>query len=222
MNNATVQLDYSNVLIQPQTSELNSRSEVSLTSHKTFKHATHTWSGVPIIAANMDTTGTFGVYRALEKQGILTALHKFYSAEDYREAHSTVPLQPDFFMVSCGVHDDAIDRLRAINEVVAFKWICIDVANGYIPKLLTFCQLVRETFPDKIIVAGNVVTAERVVELLAHGVDVVKVGIGPGAACTTRIQTGVGMPQLSAILDCAQAAHKHGGHIIGDGGITCP
>lgn len=125
-------------------------------------------------------------------------------------------------MVSCGIQDSAIDALTAIDNIVAFKWICIDIANGYIPKLLSFCQHVRNAFPDKIIVAGNVVTGERVVELLNHGVDVVKVGIGPGAACTTRVQTGVGMPQLSAIMGCAQAAHDHDGHIIGDGGITCP
>lgn len=218
-----VKLDFSNVLIQPQSSELNSRSEVVLECTKsTFKHCPRTWTGVPIIAANMDTTGTFKVYGALSKHKIITALHKFYTVADYKTAHEEFDLHPDYFMVSVGVHDDELEKLKNIHTILPFKWICIDIANGYIPKLLSFCQKVRKTFPGHIIVAGNVVTPERVSALLNHGVDVVKVGIGPGAACTTRIQTGVGMPQLSAIQECATAAHAEGGMIIGDGGITCP
>lgn len=218
-----VKLDFSNVLIQPQSSELNSRSEVVLECTKsTFKHCPRTWTGVPIIAANMDTTGTFKVYGALSKHKIITALHKFYTVADYKTAHEEFDLHPDYFMVSVGVHDDELEKLKDIHTILPFKWICIDIANGYIPKLLSFCQKVRKTFPEHIIVAGNVVTPKRVSTLLNHGVDVVKVGIGPGAACTTRIQTGVGMPQLSAIQECASAAHAEGGMIIGDGGITCP
>ena len=218
-----MKLDFSSVLIQPQASELNSRSEVNLEcSKQTFKHSKRTWTGVPIIAANMDTTGTFSVYQELSKYKIITALHKFYTVDDFKVAHRDLDMNPDYFMVSVGVHDNELEKLLQINTVMPFKWICIDIANGYIPKLLRFCQYVRKRFPGHIIVAGNVVTPERVSELLNHGVDVVKVGIGPGAACTTRIQTGVGMPQLSAIQDCAKVAHAEGGMIIGDGGITCP
>ena len=214
-------LDFCDVLIRPKESTLNSRSEVSLScTKKKFKHSPMAWTGTPIIVSNMDTTGTFEIYKASKEYGIITALHKFYTADDYRDACKKYKLDPNNFMVTVGLMD--IDNLVEISKVVAIKWICIDVANGYIPKLLKFCKIVRKLFPDNIIVAGNVVTAERTVELLESGVDIVKVGIGPGAACTTRIQTGIGMPQLSAIQECAEAAHRHGGMIIGDGGITCP
>ena len=126
-------------------------------------------------------------------------------------------------MVSTGIQETDFTRLKGILSVVDCNWICIDIANGYIQSLVQFCRRVREEYPDKIIVAGNVVTREIVEELILNGgVDVVKVGIGPGSACLTRMKTGVGMPQLSAIMECADAAHGVGGHIIGDGGITCP
>jgi GMP reductase len=126
-------------------------------------------------------------------------------------------------MVSTGIQENEFTRLKGIHSVIECNWICIDIANGYIQSLVQFCRRVREEYPDKIIVAGNVVTREIVEELILNGgVDVVKVGIGPGSACLTRMKTGVGMPQLSAIMECADAAHGVGGHIIGDGGITCP
>jgi GMP reductase len=132
-------------------------------------------------------------------------------------------MNPDCFMVSTGINESDFIRLKEILSVIECKWICIDVANGYIQSLVHFCKRVREAYPDKIIVAGNVVTREIVEELILNGgVDVVKIGIGPGSACLTRMKTGVGMPQLSAIMECADAAHGVGGHIIGDGGITCP
>ena len=101
--------------------------------------------------------------------------------------------------------------------------ICVDVANGYMSRLVYFCKKIRELVPDCILIAGNVVSREMTEELILNGkVDIVKVGIGSGSVCTTRLQTGVGMPQLSAIMECADAAHGCGGHIISDGGITCP
>ena len=126
-------------------------------------------------------------------------------------------------MISTGINDNAIERLQEIFKVINCNWICIDIANGYISNFVEFCSKVRNIFPNKIIVAGNVVSREMVEELILNGkVDMVKVGIGPGSACTTRLKTGVGMPQLSAIIECADAAHGVGGHIIADGGITCP
>ena len=217
-------LDFGHVLIRPKRSTINSRSLVSLEREFKFKYAECNWNGVPIISANMDTTGTFGVYECLKQHNIITAMHKFYTAQDYldyQEANSG--LNADYFMVSTGISDANFDNLCSILDSIQCKWICIDIANGYIDSLVKFCKKVRETYPDKIIVAGNVVTREMVEELiLSGGVDVVKVGIGPGSACTTRLKTGVGMPQLSAVLECADAAHGVGGHIISDGGITCP
>jgi GMP reductase len=217
-------LDFNHVLIRPKRSTINSRSEVSLERNFKFKHTNQLWNGIPIISANMDTTGTFEVYKALSKHKIITALHKFYTKEDYVNFHlNEEKLDPNYFMVSTGISDDDFEKLKDILNKVLVKWICIDIANGYISKLVEFCQKVRKEFPDKIIVAGNVVTREMVEELiLSGGVDVVKVGIGPGSACTTRLKTGVGMPQLSAVLECADAAHGVGGQIISDGGITCP
>ena len=218
------QLDFSSVLIRPKRSTLVSRSQIDLMRTIKMKCGT-SWTGVPIIAANMDTTGTFEVYETLAKHGCITALHKFYTEKDFTEYKNTEEktLDPNLFMVSTGITNDDYDRLESILEVIDCKWICVDIANGYIPRLTEFCRTLRDLYPDKIIVAGNVATREMVEELIINGkVDVVKIGIGPGSACTTRLKTGVGVPQLSAIMDCADAAHGCGGRIVADGGITCP
>ena len=222
-----LKIDFHNVLIRPKRSTIDSRSSVNLTRTIKFKNckSLKPWEGIPIIASNMDTVGTFDVYNILSKFKIITALHKFYNVSDFMlyQSNNNVILNPDLFMVSTGINDSDFIRLKEILSVIECKWICIDVANGYIQSLVQFCQSVREAYPDKIIVAGNVVTREVVEELILNGgVDIVKIGIGPGSACLTRMKTGVGMPQLSAIMECADAAHGVGGHIIGDGGITCP
>ncbi len=215
-------LDFQNVLIRPKRSTINSRSKVDLNrSVKFFNAKDASWKGVPVIAANMATTGTFEVYNVLKEQKMITALHKFYTLEDY-ESHLS-ELDPDYFMVSSGMSDDNFTLLSSILNNISCKWICIDIANGYLASFVEYCKKVRIAFPNHIIVAGNVATREMVEELLINGgVDVVKVGIGPGSACTTRKKTGVGMPQLSAVMECADAAHGLGGHIVCDGGITCP
>lgn len=216
-------LDFNNVLIRPKRSTISSRSEVNLNRKFKFKYSTKNYEKIPIISANMDTTGTFEVYDCLKNHGIITALHKFYKPKDFIEIQKKISLQPDLFMISTGISDTDFTNLQEILKVIDCDWICIDIANGYINTLCEFCKKVRKEFPNKIIVAGNVVTREIVEELILDGmVDVVKVGIGPGSACTTRLKTGVGMPQLSAILECADAAHGVDGHIIADGGITCP
>lgn len=181
------------------------------------------WTGIPVVSANMDTTGTFEVYNVLSKHRMITALHKFYTLEDFREANAKYHLDPDLFMVSTGISEIDYTKLGVILNEIKCNWICIDIANGYIKQFVDFCKKVRLQYPEKIIVAGNVATREMVEELIINGgVDVVKVGIGPGSACTTRIKTGVGVPQLSAIIECSDAAHGAGGRIIADGGITCP
>lgn len=225
--NTIPKLDFHQVLIEPKRSNLNSRSEVKLERTFHFQNG-QTWTGIPIIAANMSTTGNFEIYDELVKQKMLVALHKFYNVSDFLHHKETCEKEnkvwdPSYFMVSCGISDNDYERLCSICDQIDVKWICIDIANGYIPNMLTFCQKVRSKFPDKIIVAGNVATPDMVTTLcIEGGVDVIKAGIGPGSACTTRLKTGVGMPQLSCIMDCGDAAHGVGKYIIGDGGITCP
>ena len=213
-------LDYSDVLIRPKRSTMKSRNDVEIERSFKFKWSKIEWKGVPLIAANMDTTGTFEVYDVLSQYKIVTALHKFYTKDDFLNKTN---LDSNMFMVSTGISQSDFTRLTEILSVVECNWICIDIANGYLSSLVDFCKKVRNMFPDKILVAGNVATREMVEELLINGqVDIVKVGIGPGSACTTRLKTGVGVPQLSAVLECSDAAHGLGGWIIADGGITCP
>ena len=219
----TPQLDFHNVLIRPKRTTICSRSEVDLEREFIFAHSTQKWKGVPIIAANMDTTGTFEVYNVLSKHKMITCFNKFYTTQDYQTMKSKHGLNPDYFMISTGINEQNMSNLHDIVQITNAKWICVDVANGYMTQVVTFCEKLRVCFPDKIIVAGNVATREMVEELIINGkVDGVKIGIGPGSACLTRLKTGVGVPQLSAIIDCADAAHGCGGFIIGDGGITCP
>ena len=219
----TPQLDFHNVLIRPKRTTISSRSQVDLEREILFPNSTLKWKGVPIIAANMDTTGTFEVYDELVKHKMITCFNKFYNLQNYQDKISKTGLNPDYFMISTGINEQNFSNLCDIVDATNCKWICIDVANGYMEQVVNFCKKVRATFEDKIIVAGNVASREMVEELIINGkVDVVKVGIGPGSACLTRLKTGVGVPQLSAIIECADAAHGLGGYIIGDGGITCP
>ena len=216
-----VKLDYSDVLIRPKRTTLSSRSEVDLERTITFPTSKQTWKGIPIIAANMDTIGTYEMYQVFSQYKIITAFHKFYTLEDYQKMSPN--LDTDYFMVSTGISKVDMEKTEEILNNIPAKFICVDVANGYMDKLVDFCATMREKFPNHIIVAGNVVTREVSEALIIKGkVDIVKVGIGPGSACTTRLKTGVGMPQLSAISECADAAHGMNGFVIGDGGITCP
>jgi len=225
----TPQLDFKDVLIRPKRTTISSRSQVSLEREFSFPNTKTKWKGVPIIAANMDTTGTFGVYDVLSQFKMITCLNKFYELGDFtfeigrRNKEELPKLDPDFFMISTGIDESKFSNLIDIVQYTNAKWICVDVANGYMRNMVTFCSKLRASFPDKIIVAGNVASREMVEELIINGkVDVVKIGIGPGSACLTRRKTGVGVPQLSAIIECADGAHGCGGSIIGDGGITCP
>ena len=168
----------------------------------------------------MTTTGTFGVYDILSKHKIITALHKFYTLVDFQNSSNN--LNSDFFMVSTGISDDNYNNLVNIVDNIECKFICIDIANGYIQNFKKFCKKVRTKYPNKIIIAGNVVTKEAVDYLSGIGIDLIKIGIGPGSACTTRIQTGIGMPQFSCILECSKIAKQFNKLIISDGGITCP
>ncbi|NAX49113.1 GMP reductase [Photobacterium halotolerans] len=218
-----LKLGFKDVLFRPKRSTLKSRSQVELTRDFTFKHSGRQWSGVPIIAANMDSVGSFDMAKALAKHNVMTAIHKHYTVDDW--AGFIKENQADVLkhaMVSTGTSDADFQKTKDIMALTDdLMFICIDIANGYSEHLVEYVQKVRNAFPDKVISAGNVVTGDMVEELILAGADIVKVGIGPGSVCTTRVKTGVGYPQLSAIIECADAAHGLGGQIIGDGGCTC-
>lgn len=219
-----LKLGFKDVLIRPKRSTLKSRSEVELERQFTFKHAGISWSGVPVIAANMDSVGTFSMAQALAQFDILTAVHKHYTVEQWKAfVAANTPDILRHVMVSTGTSDADFQRTKAILALdPALKFVCIDVANGYSEHFVQFLSRAREAWPDKVICAGNVVTGEMCEELVLAGADIVKVGIGPGSVCTTRVKTGVGYPQLSAVIECADAAHGLGGQIVSDGGCTMP
>ena len=217
-----IKLDYSDVLFRPKRSTLKSRKDVDLNRKYTFKHSKLSWQGIPIIASNMDGVGEIDVAKKLSSHKLMTALTKQHDINQI----GTIYKKNIFFdsiALSCGTSKDSYNRLNSIlKKYPKFKFICIDVANGYSENFSNFVSEVRKKYPKKTIIAGNVVTADMTQELVLSGADIVKVGIGPGSVCTTRIQTGVGYPQLSAVMECADAAHGLGAHIIADGGCTCP
>lgn len=223
---ADLKLGFKDVLIRPKRSTLSSRAQVSLERTFKFRHTGRTWTGVPIMAANMDTVGTFAMATMLSRQGLFTAVHKHYSVEEWDTfaKHSQSGDGPRLLhvAVSTGILDDDLTKLYRILEChPELAFVCMDVANGYSEYFVDQISKVRARYPDRIIMAGNVVTGEMVEQLLLSGADMVKVGIGPGSVCTTRVKTGVGYPQLSAIIECADAAHGLSGQIISDGGCTC-
>lgn len=216
-----VKLDFSDVLFRPKRSTLSSRKEVDLNRTYKFRHSGTEWTGVPIMAANMDGVGTFDMAVALHEHRLFTCLVKSYGLDDFVEQQEIT--FGNYCAVSTGTSDRDFSKLKQIlNAFPELHFICIDVANGYSEHFGDFVARVREAYPKHTIIAGNVVTADMTQELILRGADIIKVGIGPGSVCTTRIQTGVGYPQLSAIIECADAAHGLGGHIIADGGCTCP
>jgi GMP reductase len=208
-----VKLDFNDVLIAPKRSQLTSRKDAELTRSFTFKHSKFTWKGIPIIAANMDHTGTNAMAHVLMEYPMLTALCKFVESTEWgwnKNIIRTIGL------------DQNLDTLPYDSDTA--PWICLDVANGYTERFCDYVSLMREheATKNKIIIAGNVCTPEATEQIILAGADVVKIGIGPGSVCTTRKMTGVGYPQLSATIECADAAHGLGGHIITDGGCTVP
>jgi len=216
-----VKLDYSDVLFRPKRSTMGSRSEVDLKRLYKFRNSGQNFSGIPIIAANMDGVGTVEMAKKLSEFGMWTCLTK--SSRPYDDGYFGVPNS----ILSIGISQDDMHTLKVFSYEIdiartRIPFICIDVANGYSEHFLSKVSEVREMFPNTTLIAGNVVTPDITEELILRGADIVKVGIGPGSVCTTRIKTGVGYPQLSAVIECADAAHGLGGHIIADGGCSSP
>ena len=230
-----MKLDYKDVLIRPKRSTLGSRKDVDLERGFTFRNYKgprpmhRHYRGTPIMASNMDGVGTFEMADILATGGIFTCLVKTYSVNELvsyfdQDDRSHDPARTEFVAMSIGITDADHKKFRDVYEQVndRLKYVCIDVANGYSSRFRDTVAEFRKLYPNIVIIAGNVVTGEMTEELILAGADIVKVGIGPGSVCTTRIQTGVGYPQLSAVIECADAAHGLGGHIIADGGCTCP
>jgi GMP reductase len=222
-----LKLDFKDVLIRPKRSTLSTRSNVDISREFRFRHAGVDYHGVPIVAANMDTIGTFEMASALDAFELSTALHKHYPVERYVDFFAALQRKSAAFY-SMGIakgDEEKFDRVMKLGTrdgVASIGYVCIDVANGYTESFVRFVGRIRERYPQLVIMAGNVVTGEMTEELILSGADIVKVGIGPGSVCTTRKMTGVGYPQLSAIIECADAAHGLEGHICADGGCATP
>jgi GMP reductase len=240
---ADLKLDYSDVLLRPKRSTLGSRKDVSVERSYTFRNyipqemsmemlrpESHpNYKGVPIIAANMDSVGTFEMADTLSELGLFTCLVKTYEVNELVSFFDPDDAQlkdkrKEHVAYSMGITQRDMDKFLQVMELTngSIKFVCVDVANGYTKFFSEYIAGLRNQFSNIVIIAGNVVTGDQTQELILNGADIVKVGIGPGSVCTTRIQTGVGYPQLSAVIECADAAHGLGGHIIADGGCTCP
>lgn len=229
-----VKLDFADVLIRPKRSTLDSRSKVDL--YRTFKfkfqNSEMVWTGVPVMAANMDTVGTFAMAHALAEHDVMCAVHKYYDEQDWDNqmsgwvrSHSNSNCGVVYTM-GMGSDNTNFQEIQKAEKILGrhsqIRFICIDVANGYTEKFVRYVETIRGLFPTHVIIAGNVVTREMTEALILAGANIVKIGIGPGSVCTTRKVAGVGYPQLSCILECADAAHGLGGYVLSDGGCTCP
>jgi GMP reductase len=213
-------LDFSDVLIRPRPSALSSRRDVDITRKFSFPHSATTWSGFPLVASNMDVTGTLRMAKALSEKGALTALSKYYELDDLVKFFHT--RESDYAFYSMGITTADLDKLNALKEKISIAKICIEVANGYIPDVAKFVATVRKQNPTSVIMAGSVCTPEMTTTLLQSGADIIRVGISSGSVCITRKIAGVGYPQLSAILECSEAAHQENGFVCSDGGCIVP
>ena len=222
-----IHLDYSDVLLQPKRSTLSSRRDVDILREFKFKNSGKTLSYVPIMASNMDGVGTFSMARVLQEYKMLTVIRKHF-VYDWKQAAGTgMKFKYVSACVGTGaIWDENAQDYQTLKQVMSafpdIPCITIDVANAYHESFVDFVDRIRTEYPDKVLIAGNVVTPNMTEELIIKGADIVKVGIGPGSVCTTRTQTGVGVPQFSAIMECSDAANGVGGHIIADGGCTQP
>jgi GMP reductase len=216
-----VKLDFKDVLIRPKRSTLTSRKDVKLERTFIFKNSGRSWTGIPIVSSNMDATGTFEVAKVLQEFKMITCIHKHYTLDDWDSNMSEI--DPNYVAVSIGITNNDLKFLeQLLTKYKDLSFICVDVANGYQECFVDTIKQIRNKYPTKTIIAGNIVTGEMVEELIIAGADIIKAGIGGGSVCTTRKQTGVGYPQLSTVIECADAAHGLSGHLMSDGGCVVP
>jgi len=223
-----LKLNFDDVLMEPKRSTLSSRRDVDMTRKFKFRNSGKIMEFTPIFASNMDGVGTFSMAKVLQEHKMMTVITKSTTVDQWKEAVGS-GLRLQSVSVCTGTNKiwdpEAEDYARMKQVLDSFpdvKMITIDVANAYHQNFVDFIKMVRDEFPDKVIVAGNVVTPEMVEELIINGADMVKIGIGPGSVCTTRTMTGIGVPQFSAIVECADAANGVDGHIMADGGCVWP
>jgi len=218
-----VKYDFSDLLIIPKRSSLISRKNVVLEKEYTFLHSPYVYCAIPILSSNMTHTGTFEMAHALNAFGLSAAIHKHYEPQELADFFSLTHKAWNFY--SMGILEHDYKKFKLVNELMTFgkiRYINIDVANGYSEQFVQFVSEMRNEFPDIVIMAGTVVTPEMTEQLLMSGADIVRIGIGSGSVCTTRKKTGVGYPQASAVIECADAAHGLKGHVVSDGGCTMP
>ena len=223
-----LKLNYEDVLLQPKRSTLTSRADVKMTRTFNFRNSKKQLEFCPIFASNMDGVGTFSMAKVLQEYKMMTVITKSTTLEQWKQAVGT-GLRLQSVSVCTGTNiiwdKDASDYKTMQDVLTNFpdvKFITVDVANAYHQNFVDFVKRIRDEYPEKIIIAGNVVTPEMTEELIINGADVVKIGIGPGSVCTTRTMAGVGIPQFSAIVECSDAANGVDGHIMADGGCVYP
>ena len=218
-----IKLDFCDVLIQPKRSKAISRADVNLNRNFKFLNSKSSWEGLPIIAANMDSTGTVEMAQFLGKHGAMTALHKYYSVEELRDFYNKFPdLVKQSVFYTLGIKDEDFSKLKNVLSQIEFDipYYCVDVACGYTNFFVDQVARLREMVgANPVLMVGNIATPEMAQELLLVGkADIIKTGIGPGFSCKTRAVTGCGYPQLSAIIETSDAVHGLSGHICADGG----
>tara|TARA_A100001037_G_C15033283_1_gene582008 strand:+ start:120 stop:1133 length:1014 start_codon:yes stop_codon:yes gene_type:complete len=215
-------LNFKDVLIVPKSSKINSRKDVVLDTKILFPASGISWTGVPIMASNMDNVGTFEMGFALQNFHMTNAVSKFYNKDAWVKSISN-GLDLEFNFITFGLQE-----ISEIDEIISYilqktnkkiKTIVFDIPNGYIEKFSKIISEARKEFPKLGIIAGNVVTSEGVRLLMDSGADGVKVGIGSGGVCDTTETTGIGYPQLSAAIDCSLEVKKYNGFIVSDGGV---
>lgn len=224
-----IKLDYDDVLIRPKRSTLTSRKDVNLEREFKFLHSKKKWTGIPIMSANMESSGTFSVAKVLSQHKMITTLHKFHELDDLEKGLKELNA-PNYLAYTLGIREEDFEKAKKVIEKGLHKYfdfVCLDVPNAYLEVVVEKVVELRKMFKEHIIIAGNLVSNEMAEELLIKGADIVKIGIGPGSACTTRRKTGVGYPQLSAVIECSDAAHgisnENGcGLVIADGGLVYP
>lgn len=196
-----IKLDFSDILLVPKRSTIESRKEINLERVFHFRYSTMPWAGIPIISSNMTSVTTPKVAEKMLEHHMLACQPK----------NVRFPFSSDDLIPSVGLNSDYGD--------FEYGFLCVDVPNGYIENIVSLTKAIRDLHQERVtLIVGNVVTAEQTEALILAGADIIKIGIGGGSACSTRIKTGVGMPQLSAVIECADAAHGLNGLIISDGG----
>lgn len=200
-------IDFNDVLIIPRPTTITSRNDINLEIE----------DEIPIMAANMATIGQLSVAKILANYKLLTCLHKFYDVNEIEKEALEIYR---FLIPSAGIDKESNQRLEEIcKHIPGIKYICFDVANGYMIKYINHLFEMRNKYPDVKIIAGNVATPKGCEQILNTGVDYVKIGIGSGSACLTRNKTGIGYSQFMAILECVK---EFPGKIISDGGCRTP